>query len=79
MFFDNLTGWRSKVEALPFLQHSAVPSSTDWSQAMFTFCEHCVFWVTILVFASVGMMHAIKFAVLEFHETRKAIQEAAKK
>jgi hypothetical protein len=46
---------------------------------MFTFCEQCVFWVTILAFASVGVMHAIKFVVLEYHDTRKAIQEAAKK
>jgi uncharacterized membrane protein YagU involved in acid resistance len=73
MFFEN---YRLVLRTSAFLCST---SGTDWSQAMFTFCEHCVFWVTILVFASVGIMHAVKFAVLEYHEIRKAIQEAARK
>ncbi len=73
-FFENLTGWHSEVEYRPcFL---VVPI---WSQTMFNFCEQVVSTITLLVLAGVGVMHAVKFAVIEYHETRKAIQEAGRK
>ena len=46
---------------------------------MFNFCEHVVSTITLLVLAVVGVMHAVKFAVIEYHETRRAIQEAGRK
>jgi len=43
---------------------------------MFTFCEHLVFWCTILVVSCVTIMDLAEWLIVKYHKTRKAVVAA---